>query len=163
MNLLLQRFSDNRDSTLGLLFKSIKFGQEERLHFMAYTLEDEYREQKVSKETRIPAGVYEVVINKADTDLTLKYRAKYAPWFKYHLMLKNVPGFQGIYIHIGNVDANTDGCILLGDSADNNTIAPGTVSNSTMAFKRFYSEVYGLLEAGEKVHITIKDERDIMK
>lgn len=163
MNLVLQRFSDNRDSTLGLMFKKIKHGTEERLHLMAYTLEDEYREEKVSKETRIPAGFYEVVINKSDTPLTLKYRAKYSPWFKYHLMLKNVPGFQGIYIHIGNVDENSDGCILLGDSADNNTIATGTVSNSTIAFKRFYTEVYGVLEAGEKVHITIRDEKELMK
>lgn len=161
MELILQRFSDNRDSTLGLMFKKIIVGNSEQLHFMAYTLEDEYREDKVSKETRIPAGFYEVVINKADTPLTLKYRNKYKPWFQYHLMLKNVPGFTGIYIHIGNVDENSDGCILLGDSADNNNIAHGTISNSTAAFTRFYKQVYTHLDGGGKVHLTVKDEKEI--
>lgn len=163
MNLILQRFSDNRDSTLGLLFKKILVGTEERLHFVAYTLEDEFREEKVSKETRIPAGFYEVIINKADTEKTLSYRKKYAPWFKYHLMLKNVPGFIGIYIHIGNTDADTEGCILLGDSADNNTITAGNVTSSTPAFQRFYREVYPLLEAGNKVHIEVRDEKTLLK
>lgn len=158
MELILQRLSDNRDSTLGVLFKKITYGTEERLHFMAYTLEDEFREAKVSKETRIPAGFYEVVINQADTDKTLSYRKKYAPWFKYHLMLKNVPNFHGIYIHIGNTDADTEGCILLGDSADNNTITAGNVTSSTPAFQRFYKEVYGYIEGGGKVHITVRDE-----
>lgn len=162
MNLLLQRFSDNRDSTLGLMFKEITAGIEKKLHFMAYTLEDEFRDTKVSKETRIPAGFYEVVINKAETEKTLAYRKKY-PWFAYHLMLKNVPGFQGIYIHIGNNDENTEGCILLGDAADNNSIAPGNVTSSTPAFSRFYKEIYDLLDRGNKVHITIKDEKELLK
>jgi len=163
MNLLLQRFSDNRDSTLGLLFKKVLDGTEDRLHLMAYTLEDEYREQKVSKETRIPAGFYEVIINQADTEKTLAYRKKYAPWFKYHLMLKNVPGFTGIYIHIGNTDADTEGCILLGDSADNNAVSAGNVTNSTVSFQRFYKEVYGILESGQKVHIEVRDEKHLIK
>lgn len=163
MNLLLQRFSDNRDSTLGLLFKKILHGTDERLHLMAYTLEDEFREEKQSKETRIPAGFYEVIINQADTPKTLAYRKKYTPWFKYHLMLKNVPGFTGIYIHIGNTDEDSEGCILLGDSADNNMISAGNVTSSTAAFQRFYKEVYGLLEAGNKVHIEVRDEKHLIK
>lgn len=163
MNLLLQRYSDNRDSTLGLMFKKITSGSETILHLMSYTLEDEFREAKQSKETRIPAGFYEVVINQADTPKTLSYRKKYAPWFKYHLMLKNVPNFTGIYIHVGNTDEDSEGCILLGDSADNNTVSPGNVSSSTIAFQRFYKEVYGALESGQKVHIEIRDEKHLLK
>jgi hypothetical protein len=163
MNLILQRYSDNRDSTLGLMFKKITSGTETILHLMAYTLEDEFREAKVSKETRIPAGFYEVIINQSDTPKTLSYRKKYAPWFKYHLMLKNVPGFTGIYIHIGNTDGDSEGCILLGDSADNNTVSAGNVTSSTVAFQRFYKEVYGTLEAGGKVHIEVRDEKHLLK
>src|SRR5688572_15576827 len=128
MNFLLQRFSDNRSSTIGLLFKKgIPFP------FECYTLEDEFRESKVSGETRIPAGTYKIVLQKNETPKTLQYRKKY-PWFKHHVMIENVPGFVGIYIHIGNDDKDTDGCLLLGDSADNNKVGPGTIHNSTVAF-----------------------------
>jgi len=128
MNFILQRFSDNRTSTLGILLKKVVFGTDYKTVLQAYTLEDESRDVKMSGETRIPAGVYELGINAADTPLTLKYRKKYS-WFKYHIEVKNVPGFKGIYIHVGNVDDNTDGCILLGDSADNNSISEGMITN----------------------------------
>lgn len=158
MNYTLQRYSDNRESTLGILFKESPVGT----YLLGYTLEDEYREVKVKGETRIPAGRYEIIVNKSDTPLTLKYRAKY-PWFKYHLMLKDVPGFQGIYIHIGNRGDNTDGCILVGDSANNNKIGNGEVSNSTACFIRLYSELYDYLEAGKKAFINIRDEKYLLK
>jgi hypothetical protein len=157
MKYLLQRFSDNRDSTLGLLFKYIQSGSETKLSFQGYTLEDQYQGVKVSKETRIPSGFYELILQKTETPLTLKYRAKY-PWFKYHIWLKNVPGFQGVYIHIGNTDEHTDACILVGDSADNNAIAPGTISSSTNCFRRLYKPLLDHLESGEKVFIQIRDE-----
>jgi hypothetical protein len=154
---ILQRYSDNRESTLGLLFKVLPTGQGDKLVFQAYTLEDEAREVKVMKETRIPAGTYTVDVQKADTPLTLKYRAKY-PWFKNHLEIKNVPGFTGIYIHLGNRDDDTDGCILLGDVASNNIIGDGSISNSTIAFKRFYQSVYDNLP----FTLVIKDEKELI-
>lgn len=158
MDFLLQRFSDNRDSTLGLMLKKMT-GY--RTVFQGYTLEDEFRQSKVSKETRIPAGKYDLVIQKNDTPKTIQYRAKY-PWFKRHIMLNNVPGFTGIYIHIGNDDGDTDGCILMGDNADNNVLGPGSVSNSTACFRRFYESVYPALESGEKCTIEIKDENKLL-
>lgn len=154
MNYILQRFSDNRDSTLGILIKVSSTGKP---LFQAYTLEDEYRDAKVSKETRIPAGKYEIVIQQTDTPLTKKYQAKYA-WFKKHLMLKDVPGFVGIYIHVGNTDADSAGCVLLGDNADNNVIGPGSVSNSTASFMRFYKELFPMLEKKGSAFIEIRDE-----
>lgn len=158
MNFILQRFSDNRDSTLGVLLKVLEAGaQGTRPVFQCYTLEDEYREQKRAFETRIPAGTYKVDIQQADTPLTLKYRAKYN-WFKKHLEIKNVPGFVGVYIHIGNTDADSAGCLLLGDNADNNIIGPGAISNSTAAFKRFYESVYDHLP----ITLTIKDEKELI-
>jgi hypothetical protein len=157
MDFILQRYSDNRQSTLGLLLKKVPMGSSIKTMLQAYTLEDESREVKVSGETRIPAGFYELVIHKQDTPLTLKYRAKYS-WFKNHIEIKNVTGFEGVYIHIGNYDSNTEGCILLGDSVDNNSISEGMITNSTTAFKRFYDMVYTHLEAGNKAHIEIRDE-----
>lgn len=158
MTFILQRYSDNRDSTLGIMLKVFDLGKGKATVFQGYTLEDESRVDKVKGETRIPAGVYEIDIQQTDTPLTLKYRAKY-PWFKKHLEIKNVPGFVGVYIHIGNFDADTAGCVLLGDNADNNVIGPGSISNSTAAFRRFYENVYQHLP----VTLIVKDEADLMK
>lgn len=160
MNYILQRFSDNRDSTIGILIKISSTGKP---LFQAYSLEDEYRDDKVSKETRVPAGKYEIVIQSIETPLTKKYQQKYA-WFAKHLMLKDVPGFVGIYFHIGNTDADTAGCILLGDNADNNQVGPGSISNSTVAFKRFYGELFTYLSTikGSKAFIEIRDETKLL-
>lgn len=157
MQFILQRFSDNRKSTLGILLEVYQDNQGPRPIFRAYGLEDEFRSSKVPGETRIPAGKYTVDIQKIETPMTIRYREKY-PWFKNHLEIKNVPNFKGVYIHIGNTDADTDGCLLLGDNADNNIIGPGSISNSTAAFKRFYESVYPHLP----VTLTIKDEKSLL-
>lgn len=157
LNFIIQRFSDNRQSTLGLLFKKIIDGNGYRLHFRHYTIEDEYRDVKVMGETRIPAGFYELGIRQEETPKTLQYRQKY-PWFKKHIEVLKVKDFKGVYIHIGNDDKDTDGCILLGDNADNNQLGSGSVSNSTNAFRRFYEEVYEHLSKGGKAFLEIRDE-----
>ena len=78
MKLELKRFSSQSDTTLGLLFVDGEFE--------CFTLEDEYREEKVKGETRIPAGTYKVEKREVLSGLTKKYRSKY-PWFDYHFML----------------------------------------------------------------------------
>lgn len=161
-NYILQRFSDNRTSTLGFMCSMIVYGDKLKLHLLGYTLEDEFRESKVSKETRIPAGKYEIVIQEVVTEKTKDYQKRYPGWFEKHLMLKDVPGFTGIYIHVGNDDKDTDGCILMGDSADNNSIGPGTITNSTACFSRFYKELYPHLKAGGKAFIEIRDESKLL-
>jgi hypothetical protein len=164
---ILQRFSDNRDSTLGVLVKTLPTPQGVKTVFQGYTLEDQFNAVKIAKETRIPAGRYEIVINRTETPKTLAYRARYN-WFLSHLQLANVPGFQGIYIHIGNKDEDTDGCILLGDAAGNNIIGDHGISASTEAFRRFYSATYDFLDHREggkfvnKAFITIKDEKHLL-
>lgn len=162
MNFIQQRYSDNRDCTLGMMFKKVMDGNVERLSLYCYTMEDEYRSIKVSKETRIPAGFYELGIRQEETHKTIQYRTKY-PWFKKHIEILKVKDFIGVYIHIGNDDEDTDGCVLLGDTANNNNIGIGEVGNSTNAFKRFYSEVYELLDKGTKVFLEIRDEKFLLK
>jgi len=158
MEFILQRFSDNKKSTLGILLKLLS---PTKTAFFSYTLEDEFRSTKVRGETRIPAGKYELKIRPEVTPLTQKYRDRYN-WFKNHIEVTNVPNFQGVYIHIGNTDQDTDGCILLGDNADNNILSDGAISNSTQAFRRFYSEVYDHLEQGGKAFITVRDENKLL-
>jgi uncharacterized circularly permuted ATP-grasp superfamily protein len=158
---LLQRFSDNRESTLGLYFKRITSGIDQKLHFLGYALEDEYRPQKVAKDTRIPANTYELVIQTALTTLTQKYRDKH-DWFENHIMLKDVPNYVGVYMHIGNKDDHTDACLLMGDNANNNSIGDGEIQNSTNCFKRFYKELYPHLKAGGRAWIEIRDESKLL-
>ena len=157
MNLILQRYSDNRDCTLGLLFEKKPYG----IFFHCYTLEDEQRDYKFAGETRIPSGFYEIKINKTETPLTLKYRKRYS-WFKYHLEITGIKNFKSVYIHIGNKDEDTDGCILVGDNADNNRIGYGSISNSTQAFCRLYKYMYDHLETNVKCFIEIRDEKNLV-
>jgi hypothetical protein len=147
----LYRFSHSEDYTYGLLFlESSKYPE-------GFVLEDEHRDVKVMGETRIPAGTYEIVLNKALTPLTKKYRGKYS-WFHWHLMLKEVPGFTGVYIHVGNSDEHTEGCLLMADTCDltPNTI-DGFIGESTPCFERFYKNITPFLDEGNRVFIEIKN------
>jgi len=145
MKLRLIRYSDNGKSTLGLLFVDGVF--------FNYCLEDEYREKKIKGKTRIPHGTYTVEKYKVLTPKTKAYRAKHN-WFDYHYMLLDVPNFKNIYIHKGNEERHTDGCLIVAHTSNNNQIGPGFVGNSTKAFERLYSKLNG---ADGKIEITIVD------
>jgi hypothetical protein len=81
--------------------------------FFAHTLEDTFRNiqgditKKVSGQTCIDNGTYPVIVS-------------YSNRFKKNLAeLLNVPCFEKIRIHGGNTDADTEGCILIGEHTDN--------------------------------------------
>ena len=152
MQLILSRYSDNGDSTLGLLFQAIA----QDFVLEAYTIEDEARVIKVPGETCIPAGLYEVKKRKEDTPLTKKYQDKYK-WFDYHLELQGVEGFKSIYIHVGNTEKHTDGCILVGETANLNTQTKGFIGGSALAYERIYADVSSALLNKDKVFIEIRD------
>lgn len=151
-----QRFSDNGQSTLGLLF-------DPKMKFMAFSLEDQHRDVKVKGDTRIPAGRYRLKIRKEETPLTLKHRKVYGEdWFKYHIEVTGVPGFTGIYWHAGNDELHTDGCQLFGDSLVNHYVqAKNQLLSSLAAIKRIYAEVYPLIEKGDEVWLEIRDEVEL--
>lgn len=48
--------------------------------------------------------------------------------------VKDVPGHKGILFHIGNVNADSEGCILVGMKQDTNSTA---ILQSRIAFKAF--------------------------
>jgi hypothetical protein len=129
-----------------------------------FTLEDQHRDVKVKGDTRIPAGIYPLKIHKADTPLTLKHRKVYGPWFKYHIEIADIPNFSGVYIHAGNDELHTEGCVLGGDSILNNMIVSRNQLLSSMAaIKRFYTDIYPRLEAGEVCTLEIRDEDYLFK
>lgn len=157
---VLLRYSDNRNSSQGLLFEKVA----SFLRWFCHTLEDEHRDVKVKGEMRIPGRgkIYELKIRKEDTPLTIKHRETYnkgtEPWFKYHIEITGIETHTGCYIHSGISEKHTDGCLLLCDTANNHTIETGDMSRSLQAVKRFYQKVYPHLEKGGRAFIQVCDE-----
>ena len=152
MKLEVLRFSSGKDSTSGLLF-DVSNGRE----FLAYTLEDEYRDSKKYGETRIPAGTYKIQFRTVG-GFHAKYSTRFYGIHKGMLHVTNVPGFDFILIHCGNTDEHTAGCLLVGDTQNNNVVEEdGFIGRSTAAYKRIYSPIARALEQGKEVTITYID------
>ena len=151
MKLEVLRFSNGEDSTSGLLFDVTT----ERV-FLAYTLEDEYRYDKIAGETRIPDGVYKIGFRK-EGGFHSKYKKRFPSFHKGMLQINDVPDFDFILIHCGNTDEHTAGCLLVGDSQVNNMVQKnGFIGESTQAYKRIYPPIAEALESGEEVTINYK-------
>ena len=144
MLLTVKRFSDNNNATLGLLYIDDIFS--------GFTLEDEKRFQKVKGETRIPEGIYNIVY-RTEGGHHIKYKSKYGKNHFGMLHIIDVPNFQYILIHIGNTEKDTDGCLLVGDTANFNH----TIASSTIAYLRIYKIISQELNAGGKVKIEFLD------
>ena len=163
MKLEVIRISSGTDSTNGVLLELDSTapnphgeGFRCKRTFLAYTLEDEYRKDKVYGETRIPNGTYKLALRK-----TGGYHQKYSKRFPdIHmgmLHVTNVLNFEHILIHCGNTDEHTAGCLLVGDSQENNQITKdGFIGKSTQAYKRIYPRIAEALDCGEEVTITYK-------
>jgi hypothetical protein len=148
MKLQVLRFSSESDSTNGLLLDVT-----DGIKFLAYTLEDEYRETKRSKETRIPAGTYEIKLRN-EGGFHQRYSKKYPSIHRGMLHIIDVPGFEYILIHVGNSDEHTAGCLLVGDSQENNQINKnGFIGSSGNAYKRIYPLI---ADAVENERVTIQ-------
>lgn len=152
MKFKLQRLKSDKNQTFGMVTGE---------GYQAWSLEDEPRIVKVKGETRIPSGTYELTIRKEDTPLTIKHRQAYNKlgniWFSYHIEVSNVPNFTGVYIHSGNDQTHTDGCLLFGDTLTiTGNVNP--LTESTKAIERFYRLVFPELEKGTKCFIEITDE-----
>lgn len=144
MLLTVKRFSDNTNATLGLLYIDSKF--------QCFTLEDEKRGVKVKGETRIPEGEY-LIKYRTEGGHHTKYKAKYGNKHFGMLHIQDVPNFQWILIHIGNTEKDTDGCLLVGDTANVNH----TIASSTVAYLRIYDIISKAMNKGEEVKIKFID------
>ena len=153
MKLQVVRFSSQSDSTSGLLFEETDLG----LEFLCYTLEDEHRVLKVYGETRIPAGIYKLKLRKIG-GMHKKYSKRFPSFHNGTLHVTNVPNFKYILIHCGNTDDHTAGCLLLGDTQENNFINKnGYIGKSSNAYRRVYPPIAKALEDGEEVTIEYID------
>lgn len=172
LKLSLKRYSHGEKDTLGKL--SIN-GEE-----MCFTLEDKenyskekaiYAQKRAAGEeisdklaytalldgdTRIPAGEYEIEL-RTSGGLHTTYEIRYPDLHKGMLCLKNVKGFSYIYLHQGNSNADTKGCILLGESVEKeeDTSAERKLVNSKDAYLKVYAQVVEILANGQKAMISI--------
>jgi len=126
MKLHVKRLHKTNNSTIGeLTIDGI---------FQCYTLEDVEREIKIKSETAIPKGTYKVIINKSNR-------------FKRLLpLLLDVKGFEGIRIHSGNTNHDTEGCILVGE-----TRGKDFVGKSRKAFDKLFEK----MKKAKEITITI--------
>jgi hypothetical protein len=138
MHIELLRSTFDDDCTLGTLSLDGKF-ECFTLEDVDRHLEDPKKGVKVYGNTAIPRGVYKVIINKSTR-------------FKRDMpLLLQVPYFEGIRIHSGNTSADTDGCILLGDTRANDRIG-----ESRIAFDRFFAKLRAAIDGNEEVIIEVR-------
>lgn len=153
MELLLKRIAKKQDYTIGNLYID---GQ-----LFSNTLEDTDRgltssmtvdqiaKIKVYGKTAIPTGTYKINMNVVSPKFS-KYTFYKNVCNGKLPRLMNVPGFDGILIHVGEGKEGhklTSGCILVG----NNTIVGG-LTNSRETFKKLYQE----LKKSKDITITIQ-------
>lgn len=146
MKLVVKRRWFSEISTVGELFVDNQLD--------CYVLEDTVRtdpipstpanEAKVYGKTAIPAGTY-------DVSITFSNRfGKRMP------LLHNVPGFEGIRIHAGNVAANTHGCLLVGQ-----TRGQDSIGYSKVAYDALFLKLDAAQAAHDPITISIVEERDV--
>jgi hypothetical protein len=154
MKLTVKRLADNGDATIGAFYMDGVF--------QCFTIEDEERETKVSGETRVPEGTYDVKL-RASGGFHSRYKKKYASMHKGMLCIHNADNwkietpnmsFQYILIHTGNTDDHTAGCLLLNDGVSG---ASFKGSSSVNAYSRIYPVIARALSQGESVSITYED------
>lgn len=112
-----------------------------------------YQIKKLKKTgvTAIPTGTYNIRMDIVSN----KYSKK--DWYVKNChgarlpRLENVPGFEGILIHPGNTDKDTEGCILVGRNK-----VKGQVINSKETFLQLYNKMYSAYLNNEQITITIK-------
>jgi hypothetical protein len=130
-------FSDN--STIGEMYVG--------LEKICYTLEDTVRDNgvKIYGKTAIPTGRYEVVMN-------------YSNRFQRFLpLLLNVPDFEGVRIHTGNRPEDTEGCILVGKTKNDDQ--PNYIFESRAAFNDLMAKIEPSFKT-TKIYLEITGSRN---
>lgn len=138
MKVKVERFLSNKKATLSKIFVDEVF--------WFYGLEDEYRTVKVPGETRIPAGIYNLKV-RTNCGMNQKYAARFRDAHKGMIEVANVPGFTDIFIHIGNTEHDTAGCLLVGLHYTNRN-GELTVTQSVGGYTGLYSKIINAVQNG---------------
>ena len=154
MELLVKRVAKKNTYTIGKLYIDGEY--------FCDTLEDKDRglkqtdhiikikRTKVQHQTAIPTGTYEVTMNVVSPRFSKRDFYRKNCYGGRVPRILDVPGFDGILIHIGNTAADSSGCILVGKNSQ-----VGKVLNSTNTFKNLYKILDDANRNGESIKITI--------
>lgn len=153
MELLLKRIARRETYTIGHLYIDGKY--------FCDTIEDKDRgltqsmPQAVIRATKrkgvtaIPTGLYRITMDVRSPKFSQKrYERNYGFCDGYLPRLINVPGYEGVLIHIGNTAKDTDGCILVGKNTK-----VGKVLESRATFVKLYEK---MKNAKGMIYITIE-------
>ena len=148
MKITVERFFSDNDSTVSRVLI-------DGTH-QCFGLEDEFREEKIPSETRIPAGPYKVGVRTVRGFHT-RYSRLFPDFHKGMLHILDVPNFTLILIHCGNTDEDTAGCLLVGTSV-NITTGEMSIGGSRIAYRKFYPKVIqAALEGSLEIELVDSD------
>ncbi|ELQ2235533.1 hypothetical protein QTD14_000802 [Campylobacter jejuni] len=124
---------------------------DDKILFECFSLEEDKEGLESGKDLRIPEGNYNLKRHSPSRfENTLRSITK-----KDDTMINvyndEVPSSRAILIHWGNTDKDTQGCILLGLTKDNNN---ESVGQSRQACKEFYDLMHGKNLEDIKLEIT---------
>ena len=129
MNVVIRRITETPNATLSLLSVD---GRD-----CCFVLEDGPRAVKVPGQTRIPAGVYPLGL-RTKSPMALDYDSRFKNMGHAGMLwIKDIPGFEYVYFHVGNTVRDTAGCPLVGTGA---VMRGGvlTISGSEVAYQEVY-------------------------
>lgn len=105
--------------------------------------------KKVYGNTAIPTGTYGIDMNIVSP----KFKDRSWAIFCSGKLprLRDVRGYEGVLIHVGNKPSDTLGCLLVGQNK-----LKGQVINSTETFVKLYNKMDAAHKRGEPINITIE-------
>ena len=92
---------------------------------------------KIPNKTAIPRGTYKITLNVVSPKYSKKKIYQEICNGRVPRLL-DVPGYEGVLIHIGNTAEDSAGCILVGENKQ-----VGKVLNSTETFRKLYNKIKG--------------------
>jgi len=152
MTLRVERFGFGKDSTLSELTISNDT-------FSCYVIEDERRTRKVKGETCIPVGTYEVLLKTDSPKFETKYFSRFPDIHRGMLWLQDVENFSFVYIHMGNKETHTQGCLL--PNLVPQILPDGEFlgGRSKPAYEAIYRRVIAAFDTGERVFVEIAERQ----
>ncbi|EKM3182939.1 hypothetical protein U1S02_001760 [Campylobacter coli] len=125
---------------------------DDKILFECFSLEEDKEGLESGKDLRIPEGNYNLKRHSPSRfENTLRSITKKDDDTMINVYNDDVPSSRAILIHWGNTDKDTQGCILLGLTKDNNN---ESVGQSRLACKEFYDLMYGKNLEDIKLEIT---------
>ncbi|EAH6807865.1 hypothetical protein GRS23_09140 [Campylobacter jejuni] len=125
---------------------------DDKILFECFSLEEDKEGLESGKDLRIPTGVYNLRRHSPSRfENTLRSITKKDDDTMINVYNDDVPSSRAILIHWGNTDKDTQGCILLGLTKDNNN---ESVGQSRQACKEFYDLMHGKNLEDIKLEIT---------